>query len=93
MAVEYIKDVIKITAGEDAEIGAVVLDKEGVAVTEDVSLMLHLEEVHMIEGVYIDERWIFNIPAEATEGLKGKYHYCIYQGGSTLCFKSPLYLM
>lgn len=93
MAVEYIRDIIRITAGEDADIGAVITDEEGVAVTDDVSLMLHLEEVYTIEGVYSEECWTFTIPAEMTQGLKGKYHYCICQGDSTLCFKTPLYLM
>lgn len=93
MAVEYIRDIIKITAGEDAEIGAVITDEEGEPITEDVSLMLHLEEECLIDGVYIDECWTFTVPAELTEGLKGKYWYCICQGESTLCFRTPLYLM
>lgn len=93
MAVEYIRDVIRITAGEDADIGAVITDEEGVAVTEDVSLMLHLEEEYMIEGSFDGECWTFTIPADITQGLKGRYHYCICQGDSTLCFKTPLYLM
>lgn len=56
--------------------------------------MLHLDdEMLMFDGEYKDELWYFTIPAEATKGLQGRYWYCLYRDGDTLCFKEPIYLI
>lgn len=96
--VEYIDDMIRITAGEEAEIAAVVTSENGESITEGVGLMIHNPDGSMltkIPGEFIADEvtWTFTVPAEVTKGLKGRYSYCIYCFGETLCFRKPLYLV
>lgn len=95
MALEYLYDAVKATAGQDICICAVITDDEGTALTEGCGLMLHDDEKMLIrvDGVYNNDMWSFVIPPEATVGMKGRYWYCICQGDSNLCFKTPIYLI
>lgn len=93
--IEYIYDAIKAVAGQDISISAVITNAEGVAIEEKCSFMLHSDDSHVImtPGDYLGEGlWQFNIPAEATSGLQGRYWYCIQHEGDNLCFKQPIYL-
>lgn len=52
------------------------------------------EEIITVPGDYLAElqMWQFTIPAEATQGLSGRYWYDVRHGSDNLCFKQPLYL-
>ena len=91
--IEYLANAIRATAGEEAVIVANIAEN-GVDVTSGCGIMLHLDdEMLMFDGEYKDELWYFTIPAEATKGLQGRYWYCLYRDGNTLCFKEPIYLI
>jgi hypothetical protein len=92
--IEYIYDAIRATAGQEICICALITDDEGNAVSEGCGLMLHDDDgmIVKVEGVFNGEDWSFVIPAEATQGLKGRYWYCICRANSNLCFKTPIYL-
>ena len=97
MAIQYILDVIKATAGTDIEVCAEITDDDGVPVTEGCGFMLHNDDenktmIVMIDGTYAEGVWSFTIPAEVTKGLKGRFLYCICRNNDTLCFKKPFYL-
>ena len=96
--VEYIDDMIRITAGEEAEIAAVVTGEDGESITEGVGLMIHNPDGSMltkIPGEFIADEmtWTFTVPAETTKGLKGRYSYCICCFSESLCFRKPFYLV
>lgn len=95
MAVEYILDTIKATAGQEIEVCAEITDDDGTPVTEGCGFMLHNNDgslVAMVDGTYADGVWSFTIPAETTKGLKGRLLYCICSNGESLCFRKPFYL-
>ncbi len=94
MATEYLYDAIKAEAGVDFNICAVIVDDAGDALTEGCSLKLHDDNgvIATINGDYNGEMWSFDVPAETTEGLSGRYWYTVCQGDISLCFKTPLYL-
>lgn len=93
--IEYLYDAIRASAGRDLAIAANITDKEGNPVTENCNLFVHSDEEHLItaEARYEDGQWIFEIPATATRGLRGRYWYCICQEENDLCFKQPIYFV
>lgn len=93
--VEYLYDCIRATAGQNICICAVITDDAGDAITDVCALMLHDDNDMLIkvDGTYNGELWTFDIPAEATKNLAGRYWYCICRGNSNLCFKTPIYLI
>ena len=93
--VEYLYDAIRATAGTNIILSAKVTDDLGNPITEDVSLVIHTSDTHMImvEGLYTDEYFIFEIPAEITKDLKGKYWYCVKHNDEQLCFNNPIYFV
>lgn len=95
--IEYLYDAIRAVAGQDITIAAQITDEEGISITDGCSLMLHGEDslITMVDGVYTPEldMWTYTIPADVTEGLKGRYFYSISRNDSSLCFKQPLYLV
>lgn len=99
--IEYIYDVIRCSAGQDADIVARITDDNNNDITEDCYLMLHLgfaedsEANVLVAGEYMetDGEWHFIIPAEASANLSGRYEYCIQHAGVSLCFKKPIYFV
>jgi hypothetical protein len=94
--VEYLYDAIKAVAGQEIGISARITDDDGV-VAENCRLVLHSDtsDIGSVEGLYLpeDELWAFVIPAEMTNGLKGRYWYCIQHEDINMCFKQPIYLV
>lgn len=95
--IEYIDNIIKATAGEDICLLAKAIDAYG-ATLEGCSFSLFDDkdnELFMVEGILNESNiWEFYIPAKATEGLKGRFWYCVCDNDHiSLCFKCPIYLM
>lgn len=96
--IEYLYDAIRATTGQDILIAAEITDDNGIVLTEGCYINLFSPEKELIasfDGEYNEENgeWIFTIPAEQTEGLVGRYFYCIAYNGQSLCFRQPLYLV
>lgn len=94
MAIEYLYDAIRATAGQEINICACLEEEDGTIVTSSCGLMLHDDEkmIYKADGVLGDGEWLFTIPAEVTKGLKGRYWYCMCRNNSNICFKHPIYL-
>lgn len=92
--IEYLYDCIRATAGTTITIAARVVDNDDNAVTDDCMLLIHLDEqdIH-IHGELKEDTWYFTIPAETTEGINGRYWYCVKHGDEQLCFKQPIYFI
>lgn len=94
--IEYLHDAIRAVAGQEIAVSAVITDDLDIPVTENCSLYLYDDnkELFVATGIYFeaDGSWTFNIPANATAGLKGRYWYTIQHNGNNLCFKKPIYL-
>ena len=93
--IEYIYDAIKAAPGSAVTVSAKISDNEGNPITEGISFFLHDKEekvIAEIEGEYFEDTWFFTIPAKVTEGLRGRYWYCIRKGEEHLCFMKPFYL-
>ena len=98
MAIEYLYDCIRATAGQDICVCAVITDDSGEAITDGCKLMLSEGEsdstlLTTINGDYDGEQWNFHIPAAVTHDLYGRYWYCVCRSDTKLCFKTPIYLM
>lgn len=93
--VEYLYNAIRATAGQDIPVVAIITDENNAVVSEGCGLMLHDNETMIvkIDGAFDGEQWIFNIPANVTEGRHGRYWYCICHHDMNLCFKQPIYLV
>lgn len=96
--IEYLHNAIRATSGEDIEIMADITTKTGEPITEGCHLMLYDKDkealVVTIDGEYLEgTEWLFNIPAEITKGLYGRYWYCVCHHEDKLCFKEPVYLV
>lgn len=95
--IETIGSTVKAVAGQPIGLSAQIIDEAGDSITENIRLLLHDEEKELfaVNGLYLAEfdLWQFEIPANITEGLKGKYWYCIQYDKNNLCFKQPLYLV
>ena len=95
--IEYLYDAIRAVAGQDFTVTAKIVDDEGNVVTDGCKFMFYPDNdtIVAIEGTYYTDiqSWQFNIPANVTKGLTGRYFYCIQRDGKNLCFKTPLYLV
>ena len=95
--IEYLYDAIRAVAGQDIQINALITDDKENLITEGCCVMLHGEDTNIcsVDGEFIPEvnEWGFTIPGEMTQGLKGRYFYCIQHDGCNLCFKQPIYLV
>lgn len=95
--IEYLYNAIRATAGSEIVVGAEITNDEGHYITEGCHFMLFdkdKELIATIDGTYLEEgNWEFTIPAETTEGLNGRYWYCMCYHNDHLCFKQPIYLV
>lgn len=93
--IEYIYDAIKSTAGADITINAKITDVDGAVITDGCALMLYDNDsmITSVSGSYAADEWSFTIPANVTDGLCGRYWYCIYAHDNPICFKQPIYLV
>lgn len=92
---EYLYDAIRVSAGADETIAAVVTNEVGEPITAGVYLVLHTNDTAMvtIDGQYIEDTWLFTLPADFTKDLKGRCWYCIKHENDQLCFKQPIYFV
>lgn len=94
--IEYLYDCIRATSGENLVINAVITETDGTPVENNCALMLYSENemIGSYEGKHYGRGvWEFIIPAEITNGLSGRYYYCICERDNKLCFKQPIYFM
>ena len=94
--IEYLHNAIRATAGTSIAITAEITDSSGLPIEEDCELWLHDSDSMLAEvpGTYLGEgEWTFQISPSITEGLCGRYWYCIRHSGDMLCFKEPIYLI
>ena len=97
--VEYLHNAIRATAGEIIPISAIILGYNDQPITESCKIELFDNEGNLIKGIegsHMGEGfWLFGIPKEVTEGLKGRYWYSIkhFLDGNSLSFKNPIYLV
>ena len=94
--VEYLLNVIRITAGSDEAITAVITEQDNTPITNNCRFVLFDKDENVmaeIDGDYIAEtgNWQFNISAELTKNYRGRYWYRICNEGSPLCFRQPIY--
>jgi hypothetical protein len=94
--IEYLFNAIRATAGKELSLAAKITSESGAVITEGCYVHISAEDgshVAKIDGSLVDNVWQFNIPADATKGLKGRYWYCICTADADLCFKQPMYLV
>lgn len=93
--IEYLYNAIRASAGTNLTIAANVIDESGNKITEDLELIIHLDDHKMltVDGYFQQDMMLFEIPAAMTEGLEGKYWYCIKHLDEQLCFKQPIYFV
>lgn len=88
--IELYYDAIKITAGDNTLIEAIVKDKDDEPiVTGDMHFVI--SDAYLdIPGVYDNEKecWVFDVPKSA---FKGRYFYHFELDGTYLDFKAPIY--
>ena len=93
--IEYLYDCIRASAGQEILISAKLTNDDGSLITENCFLNLYDtngDHFYKTAGTVANGLWIFSVPADVTEGFKGRYWYCIGHNGSSLCFKEPIYL-
>lgn len=97
--IEYLYNAIRAHAGNDIVLSAIITDDEGNNITEGITLAFHDKDrdtmIAKFDGTFSEEtgEWTFAILKEYTEGLNGRYWYCIQKDGNALCFKEPIYLV
>lgn len=101
--VEYLYDAIRCSAGVDNMINAYITDDLAVpgneVITDGCEFVLHDGTTDKVIGKVIGNFdtelsvWEFVLPKELTEGLRGRYKYCIMRDGQNLCFKQPIYIL
>ena len=97
--IEYLYNGIRAHAGNHIVISAVVTNELDEVITEGVTLAFHDKDrktmLYVAEGIYSEDtkEFSFVIPKEITQGLNGRYWYCIQHNGDALCFKEPVYLV
>lgn len=95
--IDTIGNIIKAVAGQPIGLSAQVIDETGDSITKNIRLCLYDDDklLYCADGLYLPEfdLWQFEIPAEITEGLEGRYWYCFQYDGNNLCFKNPIYLV
>ena len=92
---EFLYNAIKAVAGEDINICAQITDAEGIDITSGCNLIFIDKEFNTIAeyaGKYANGEWTFNIPAEATKDMEGRYWYRIKFHDGSLCFAVPIYI-
>lgn len=93
--IEYLYDAIRAMAGQEITVNAIVKDAYGTPITENCEMVLHIGD-EMIKSVSeydeVQGMWAFTYPAEATQGLEGRFEYCVMYDGEAMCFKQPIYL-
>lgn len=94
--IEYLYDVIRASSGQPIGITAILTKEDGAPIETACEFHLFDGDGNMLAatpGVYLDGGvWQFELSAEQTKGLTGRYWYCIGNDGVSLCFKKPLYL-
>lgn len=95
--IEYLYDVIRAVPGQPISVSAVITEDGETPITEGCKFTLHdneLQEICSVDGIYLEEEgsWQFEVPAEITLGMNGRYWYCIRHDDINLCFKKPIYL-
>ena len=97
MAVEYIDSIIKVSGGANALIGANIVDTSGNQVSEKSHLMLFYPQDELqatVNGTIADDGvHEYLVPASLTEGVKGKWWYCVCVNNEPICFKQPFYIV
>lgn len=96
MAIEYLYDCIRATAGQDAGISATITDGNDEPITSGCSLVLYDdndENIITVNGRYIEDlgTWQFDIKAADTSSLSGRYFYAVLHDDESMCFKTPIY--
>lgn len=93
--VEYLYDAIRAASGQDIPVVAKITDEEGIIIAGGCTLTLSDGDSAIIKvsGAFDGEQWIFTIPADVTEGKRGRYWYCISHNDVDLCFYQPIYLI
>ena len=93
--IEYLYDVIRATAGQEILVSAKLTNDDGSIITDNCNFHLFDDKGNMLyeaPGTVANGLWLFSVPAQITEGRKGKHWYCIGHGKASLCFKEPIYL-
>lgn len=93
--IEYLYDVIRAVAGQEIVVNATVKDAYGEPITENCDMLIHIGDEMIKSASEYDEvqgMWAFSFPAEATQGLEGRFEYCIQHEGENMCFMTPIYL-
>lgn len=93
--IEYLYDAIRATAGSDIQVAAKVFDNLGNPIVSGCEFVLHIDDETMLTvgGDYVEDTWVFPIPAEFTKGLKGRYWYCIKHENEQISFNQAMYLV
>lgn len=94
--IEYLYNAIRATSGQPIGITAKITKEDNTAIEKDCIFILYndTEIILKVDGNYLGNAlWQFELPAEATKGLTGRYWYCISNKDTNLCFKEPLYLV
>lgn len=94
--IEYLYDAIRAAVNQPIGVTAKITNDDGSYITDKCALVLSDEDadITVVDGVYLgDGIWQFEIPAEDTKLLKGRYWYSIIHDNISLNFKKPLYLI
>lgn len=94
--VEYLLNVIRITAGSNEAITAVITEEDNTPINDGCRFVLFDKDenkIAEINGEYVEATglWQFDIPAELTKDFCGRYWYRVCVDGSPLCFRQPIY--
>lgn len=93
--IEALYDAIRAVAGQPITLNVRADDGQN-PITENCRLVLQDENevLFIVDGKYTAEvdLWNFQIPAELTKGMNGRYWYCIQHNEENLHFKQPFYL-
>ena len=94
--IEFLHNAIRATAGTPIGITALITDDADEPIEAGCSLWLHNDNdmIAEAEPIYLgDGVWTFQLTPQQTEGLCGRFWYCIRHTNDMLCFKEPIYLI
>ena len=94
--IDYIGDIIKASTGENTCIVAKAKDAYGEVLEACYFCLFNgSEKILMVAGeLNEEEHWMFHIPAEVTENLRGSYTYCVCDKDmNSLCYRNPIYFL